>query len=981
MSSTAAGTPIAAAPSFRWLASHPITTLNLELQEFEHLATGARHFHLKSDDDQLSFMVAFKTVPTDSTGVAHILEHTTLCGSHKYPVRDPFFLMTRRSLNTFMNAFTSSDWTAYPFASRNRKDFANLLQVYLDAVFFPNLNPLDFAQEGHRLDFSDSNDANSPLEFKGVVYNEMKGAMSSPVSALWQSLTSALFPTNTYHYNSGGEPAVIPELTYEALKAFHQRHYHPSNATFMTYGDIDAASLQQEFETLALAQFQRLNLNIEVELEQRYTTPQQFTDRYAIETADENESATRQKTHIVLGWLLQESSDAEAVMRANLLSGVLLDNSASPLRQVLETSDLGLAPSPLCGVQDSTREMIFACGLEGSDPENADAVEALILNTLKNIAENGVDQEQVEAILHQLELSQREVSGDGFPYGLQLMVHALGATLHGADPVALLDIDPVIERLRRQITDPDFIKGLVRELLDNPHRIRLVMSPDPQLAAEREAAEQEKLAQIAAKLTAEERQAVANAVAALAARQAEDDDVELLPRVGLEDIPVELKIPEGKAPERLSAPTTWYGRSTNGLVYQHIIIQIPDLDAELIPHLPLFTDVVTEVGSGGRDYLATAALQAKVSGGLNAAISLRGSNDDVQQYRSFLSFSGKALLRNSRAMAELLFATFHNARFDEYERLRELISQERMHQEQRITSSGHSLAMAAAASCISPTAAINHQWGGLAGIAAIKALDEQVADDGEIRQLSDKLQQIAQALQQSPRQLLLIARPQDEDEMVAALSDLWQPDSGSNPSTLQLPAVSGQLKQAWATSTQVNFCARAYATVPSGHADAPALMVLGGFLRNNFLHRAIREQGGAYGGGAGYDSDSSAFRFYSYRDPRLNATLNDFDNAISWLLEKDHPKRLLEEAILGVISTIDKPGSPAGEAMTSFYATLHGRTPERRRALREQVLQVTLADLQRVGEHYLQPALAHTAVISSAARLEQEGDGFAITRL
>src|SRR6478609_5688884 len=239
-SNTAAANPVSGHPAFELLRSQEIRALNIRVEEYEHLTTGAVHFHLASDNPENVFLVALRTVPEDSTGVAHILEHTALCGSEKYPVRDPFFMMIRRSLNTFMNAFTSSDWTAYPFASQNRKDFNNLLNVYLDAVFFSRLDPLDFAQEGHRLDFEEQNNPDSNLVFKGVVFNEMKGAMSSATSTLWQTLTKYVFPNSTYHFNSGGDPECIPDLSYEQLKAFYQTHYHPSNAIFMTYGDIPA---------------------------------------------------------------------------------------------------------------------------------------------------------------------------------------------------------------------------------------------------------------------------------------------------------------------------------------------------------------------------------------------------------------------------------------------------------------------------------------------------------------------------------------------------------------------------------------------------------------------------------------------------------------------------------------------------------------------------------------------------------------------
>ena len=382
---------------FELRRSERVEALNLTVEEYFHKVTGARHIHLAADDDNNAFLVAFLTVPQDSTGVAHILEHTALCGSERFPVRDPFFLMLRRSLNTFMNAMTASDWTAYPFASCNRKDYFNLLDVYLDAAFFPKLDELDFAQEGHRLEFAEAGNADSELVYKGVVYNEMKGAMSSPVAQLWQKLAEDLYPTTTYHYNSGGDPAHIPDLSYEQLKAFHARHYHPSNAVFFTYGDIPAAEHQQVFEARALSRFQPLDVDFRVPPEQRYDTPRQVHAHYPAEDGE-----TARRTHIVLGWLLGEITDLDKVLEANLLARVLLDNSSSPLLHALETTALGTAPSPLCGLDDSSREMAFAAGVEGSEPEHAEAVEALVFEVLEQVARDGVPQEQVEAVLHEI---------------------------------------------------------------------------------------------------------------------------------------------------------------------------------------------------------------------------------------------------------------------------------------------------------------------------------------------------------------------------------------------------------------------------------------------------------------------------------------------------------------------------------------------------------------------------------------------------
>lgn len=964
--------------AFHWLRSRRIPSLNVEVQEFRHKVTGAPHIHIAADDDQNAFLVGFRTVPQDSTGVAHILEHTTLCGSRRYPVRDPFFMMTRRSLNTFMNAFTASDWTAYPFASCNRKDFYNLLQVYLDAVFFPTLDPLDFAQEGHRVEFAEPHNPDSPLVYKGVVFNEMKGAMSAPTSALYQYLTKHLFPTITYHYNSGGDPEHIPDLTYDQLKNFHARHYHPSNALFMTYGDVPAHEHQLYFEEYALKEFDRLETNIHVPDERRYSAPRAVVERYALD----GEEDTADKTHIVLGWLLGTSTDPETLLTAHLLSDVLLDNSASPLRQVLETSELGNAPSPLCGLSDSSREMFFAAGLEGSNPEHAAAVEQLILGTLRRVAEEGVPQEQVEAMLHQLELSQREVSGDGFPYGLQLMVHALAPALHGADPVAVLDIDPILNRLRERITDPDFIKGEVRKLLTNPHRVCLTMRPDTGLSAERAAREAARLAALKEALSAEEKQRIVEQAAALAARQARQDDPEVLPKVSLDDVPIDLHIPQGETAPVAAVPATWYTRGTNGIVYQELVVDLPELEPDLANLLPVFCNIVTEVGSGGRDYLATQALQAAVTGGIEARSTVRGSINDAGKGRGVLVLSGKALARNHAALSDLLRETFDSARFDELDRLRELVAQERLHQEQSVTGSGHGLAMLAAAAGLSPSAALNHRWYGLAGIKALKHLDDALDDPVALQAFAERLQRLRNALLSAPRQFLLIGEEEQRSGYAAALAARWADAAPAQDiAPFSLPPDNDICNQGWTTSTQVNFCARAYAAVPMEHADGAALMVLGGFLRNNYLHRAIREQGGAYGGGAGYDPDSAVFRFYSYRDPRLAETLADFDGAVRWLLDNDHAWRLVEEAILGVIAAIDKPGSPAGEAKKTFHAALHGRTPEQRRRFRARVLQVTQDDLKRVAASYLKPETASTAVISNPTTLKQADLGLEIIAL
>ncbi len=955
---------------FEEIRRYPIDSLNMEFQEYRHKKTGARHYHLAADDDQNAFLVAFLTVPQDSTGVAHILEHTVLCGSKNYPVRDPFFMMLRRSLNTFMNAFTASDWTAYPFASRNRKDYFNLLDIYLDATFFPNLNELDFKQEGHRLDFSEPGDTSSALMYKGVVFNEMKGVYSSPNARLMKQFTEALYPSITYHHDSGGDPANIPDLTWQQLKDFHSLHYHPSNAVIVTYGDLPANELQERFEERALNEFEAIDVSsLAIPDEVRYAEPKQVKTAYPL--AEDN---TQGKTHVAMGWLLGRNANIRQVLEARVMADVLLDNSSSPLRHALETSDLGAAPSPLCGLDDDTREMGFAAGLEGSDPEKAAEVEQLMLGVLQDVAQNGVPVESVMSVLHQLELAQREVTGDGFPYGLQLALRTLTPALHGGDPVAALDIDNILSDLRKDAEDPQFIANLVKKLLlDNPHRITLVMSPDTELAAREEADEEARLARITRELTDEKRAEIARLAADLEARQSQEDDAELLPRVTLDDVPKELKFPHGTAASVGALPTTWYHPGTNGMVYQQLISELPRFDADQLDLLPLYTMCLSEVGSGGRDYMQTQAAQASSLGGIAARISTRSVLGKTDQLHSAFVLSAKGLSRNTDSISRLLFETLDTPDFSETQRIKDLISQVRTRRDSSITGRGHALAMTAACSGASASAALNHRWGGLEGIVRLKALDDRLqADNTNLDKLASQMQDIHQTIKSLSRELLVVCDEEQREAIAQAVTAsglVTETPGNSADGEFNFAYSDGHVKQAWSTNAQVNFCAQAYTAVPAGHADAPALTVLGEFLGNGFLHGAIREKGGAYGGGASYDSESSSFRFYSYRDPRLTETFEDFDNSINWLLESTHEDRLIEEAILSVISRIDKPGSPAGESISHFYADRYGRGPQYIQQIRQMVLNVSLDDLRRVAKQYLQGADKSMAVVGSPDKM------------
>lgn len=964
--------------SFSWLRTKHIESLNIDVSEYQHQETGALHYHFAANSDENVFLVALRTIPTDSTGVAHILEHTALCGSKKYPVRDPFFMMLRRSLNTFMNAFTSSDWTAYPFASKNKKDWHNLLDVYLDAVFFSSLDPLDFAQEGHRMEFEEPDNTQSDLVYKGVVYNEMKGAMSSPASVLWQELSSQLYPTTTYHFNSGGEPENIPDLTYPQLKEFYKKHYHPSNAVFMTYGKMEVADVQQRIHDQALSHFTKLDEVISIGDEARYQHPVWVKKPYAAE--DENN-----KTHQVIGWLLGQSSDLKAQLEAHLLANVLLGDSSSPLQHALETSDLGSAPSPICGLEDSNKEMCFVCGLEGSSEEHTKAFEKTVFDVLKKVVVTGVPFDRVDSVLHQLELGQREVRGDGMPYGLQIILTGLPAAIHRGDPIEILNIDAILEDMRVAIRDQNYIPSLIKRLLlDNKHRVHLSLLPDVGLNKHKDQCERDKLKQIKSKLSVDQVDFIIQQAAALSKRQNAVDDPEVLPKVSISDVPLVMNIAEPSHIDTASSnrSITCFTEGTNGLVYQDVIYELPEFDDNLLNLLPYYCHSLTELGCGGRDYLNTQAWQSAVCGGINATTSVRGNPDDEQKSKSYFSVYAKALSRNSEKVTELIKDTILLPRFDELTRIKDLIAQSRLHAEQSITGRGHVYAMNAATSGMSKVASRNHKLGGLQGIKALKVLDDRLQSKQHGKQsiieLAESFASIHQQLTSKPCQFLLISEEKEQQDNIKFINDYWEQQNNQQPDlTENTIKLSGndkyrtQVKQIWTTNTQVNFCAKAYPTVPVNHPDSVVLTVLGEFIKNGFLHSAIREQGGAYGSAAGQNSGIAAFYFSSYRDPRTQGTLDDFDRSIDWLISENHEFHQLEEAILGIIGSIDKPGSPAGEARHSFYNKLHGRTKAHLESFRAKVLEVTLDDLLRVGNTYLKPENASVAIVTSLDRVDQ----------
>ena len=851
------------------------------------------------------------------------------------------------------------------------------MSVYLDAAFAANLNPLDFAQEGIRIELE-----NDQAVYKGVVFNEMKGAMSSPTDQLYHQLAYHLFPETTYHYNSGGDPKEIPDLSYEQLVEFYKTHYHPSNAVFMTFGNQNAYDLQEQFETLALHKFSK-GTTLYSTPEKRLTAPIEVTESYAVDSED-----LKDKTFHVMSWLLPETSDIKLRLGMRLVEGILLENSASPLRHYLETCGYAQSTGPLMGVDDSNFEMTFYCGVQGSNAEYAENFKSGVLNILQDVASKPVDTDLVDAILHQIELHQREINGDGTPYGLSLILNGLGSAIHHNDPIHVWDVDSAIEQVKEELKDPMWLSNLIQiHLLDNPHRVQMTLVPDATKSVKEQQAEQARLAEITANLTEDQKIEIQEKTEALKKRQDTPDDLELLPKVGLEDIPADLHIVPGQLREiicnGLDTPLNLYHAGTNGIYYQQVLIQIPD---EIVqsPYFNLLSILMGEVGAGEYDYLELQQLQTAVSGGLGMGASLRSKVDNKDRISAWLTLTTKSLTQKLDAI-QLLKLAFEQLRFDEKDRIIELLQQRKTRWQSRLSGSGHSYAMQTASRQMSALARRDYHNTGLGALNWLSDLVTKIdQDEDAYHALIAELQAIHRKLLQAPKQFLLVCEEHHSDRLVEEVQNVWDKlQVNKAPVTLtQVEQVNTANDEAWLIQTNVQFCASAYQAVDVAHADAAPLMVLAAYLRNGFLHSAIREKGGAYGGGASYDGNACSFRFYSYRDPRLAETFNDFEASVQWLLNTEQQPHQLEEAILGLVASMDKPGSPAGEAITACYALLHARTPKFRKMLRERLLNVTLDDLNRVAKQYLLQQKPVKAVVAPFAKREElQQLGFSIQQV
>ncbi len=951
----------------------PLDRIEGAYLELEHDRTGARHLHIEAKDDNNAFAVFFPTVPTDSSGVAHILEHVVLAGSQRFPVRDPFFSMTRRSLATFMNAFTSADWTMYLFSSRNAKDYMNLLDVYLDATFFPRLSEDSFKQEGIRYEFEQPGDATSGLRYKGVVFNEMKGALATPSAAMQRAVGRSLFKGLTYEHVSGGDPEDIPNLTWAQLRAFHSTHYHPSNAYFYTYGDQSLEQTLEVIERNALSRFQRIEANSAIPDVKRLITPIALTEPYPV-TAGEDST---HKSQALVAWVTVPSGDSFRLLAMKVLADVLLGNAGSPLRKALIDSHLGTAMADGTGLQDDFRETVFGAGLKDVAAEDAEKVQQVVLEALARLADEGVDSSQVDAAIHRLEFEKRERSNAGFPYGLKVLFTSLPPYYYGGDPYSALNFDSDLEQLEKGRQDGRFFENLIRaELLDNPHRALLTIVPDPDLEERQRRKELDRLAAVEAGLDDNEKARIVAEALRLKADQEAKQDLESLPTLELTDIPMKFEDVPRREVEVDGATIEFFPQPTNGVTYLDIRSDFGALTPEEKELLPLFSRVLTHSGAAGKDYAEVASRMAAVTGGVGAAPQVQSLAAQDDYLQSFV-LSGRALDRNAQPFVELL--TDLTARLEiDPRRLQEVIAETATRLESSISSLGFQFAILRAHSRLTSEGAINDRLQGIGMLHATRRLAR--LGDSHLEELIAKLHTIrARLFRQGAVRFVVTC----EEGMMARLQTLVEDlvaalPTGQLEGHVEKPKPAELGAEALTAPVPVAFNVRIFKTVRFTHPDSPALLVLANYVRDTFLHRELREKGGAYGGYAQAGIGSGTFFFGSYRDPNIVRTYDVFGQAVTWVTDGEIDAEALKEAILGACGDVDPLESPDIKGRREATNLATGFTREERERFKRRLLQVTGEDLRRVARTYLAVAHPIQATVAGpelveAARKERPG--------
>ncbi|VVT43014.1 hypothetical protein BOKEGFJH_00543 [Chlamydia avium] len=938
--------------------SQELPEIESKLLEIEHKPSGASIMMIINNDEENVFNICLRTCPQTSNGVAHVLEHMVLCGSKNYPVRDPFFSMTRRSLNTFMNAFTGADFTCYPAASQIPEDFYNLLSVYIDAVFYPLLTENSFLQEGWRYEFSPENS----LTHTGVVFNEMKGAMMSGEARLSEALNAALFPSVTYGVNSGGDPKDILNLSHSNIVAFHQSQYTLGRCLFYFYGNIKPARHLDFLEEKLLRHVGKLEKQtFSVPLQKRFKEPVRNILKYP------SDSQNQDKVLFGLSWLTCSILDQQELLALYVLDIVLMGTDAAPLKSRLLKS--GFCKQADMGIDGEIREIPVTIICKGCSHGGAQKLESWIFACLEEIIREGIPQHLVDAAVHQLELNRKEISGYSLPYGLSLFFRSGLLKLHGGNAEDGLRIHSLFMELREKLQRPDYLEKLIRKhFLDNPHFARVILLPDSGLLSIENQEEEALLKDVENKLSSEEKEHIRHTSKMLEEYQHQNEDLDrVLPNFSLD------KVPHSGREYNLVKENVTYGEVlhhecfTNDLIFAELVMNVPPLSVEELPWLRLLVFLMPQLGSGERSYKENLEFLLEHTGGVDVSYEFSPHANNNTVLSPSVSIRGKSLESKVGYLFQVLMDMVTHVDFTDVARIKELLMQhnEALTNSVRNSPMGYAISMA----CMdkSLTASLSYLASGIPYVKKIREITKNFDES------SDEIIAILQDLYKKcffGRRQLVISGSQSNYQHLKQKNFYGILDQEIVPiASWENPIINNSvISQGLYIPARAAFNALAFpiGDLAYDHPHASALTVAAEVLDNTVLHTKIREQGGAYGSGAAVNLGRGTFYCYSYRDPEIFNSYQAFLHGINEISQGNFSDADIHEGILGVIQSLDSPIAPGSRASTGYYRLRCGRVPALRQAFRRSVLSVTKEQICTVVKKYLQDTINSATFISFA---------------
>lgn len=938
-----------------------------------HKKSGARIALLSNDDENKVFTIGFKTPPADSTGVAHILEHSVLEGSKEFPVKDPFIELVKGSMNTFLNAMTYPDKTLYPVASCNDKDFANLMHVYLDAVFYPAIykEPRIFYQEGWHYEMEDVRDE---LKLNGVVYNEMKGAFSSSDDVLDREIVRGLFPDTVYANESGGDPDAIPDLTYEQFLAFHSRYYHPANSYIYLYGNMDMAERLIWMDEHYLSHFDKIDVDAQIGLQEPFAEPRETRKTYSITESEPMEHSTYLTCSIAAGDVL----DREEYIAFQILDYALCSSQGAPLKQAL--LDAGIGEDVYSDYDSGTRQPYFSIVAKGAEESQKEEFLRVIEETLEKLSKGGLDKKRLLAGLNYYEFKYREADFGIYPAGLMYGLQMMDSWLYDDEkPFIHIEAGDTYAALRKKVDSCYFEELISEKLLNNPHRSVLVLAPERGLTARKDEELAKRLALYKESLSETELEKIVEQTRQLRAFQEEPDrpeDLAKIPLLAREDI--RRKVEPVILEERCVGDTKliYHSIPTNGISYFRLLFDVTDISSELFPYIGILKAAFGLVDTENYSYQELFTQTDLLTGGIVPVTNLYPNAKDLTQRRITFEVKGKAFDKNLQDAMALIEEMLIRSDYSDTKRLYEILAELKSRLQSSMMSAGHVVAGGRAVSYFSENAAIQEV---LSGMDFYRLLEKICGDwEQEGKKTAEKLSELAKQIF-CRENLLLDFISQDE-----AVYEQFRELAGGLKEKLPVKNAAGQpyrvetvrRNEGFLSSSQVQYVCRAGNFLKHGLPYTGALRILKGILGNDYLWNQVRVKGGAYGCMCSFGKNGDAW-FVSYRDPNLAKTIEAFEAAPGWVEQFADDERAMTQAVIGTISEMDTPMNPAAKGLRSLSIYLTNQTEEQLQRERDEVLDATAQDIRALAA-YIRAFLEDDClcVVGNEKKIEEEKEKF-----